>query len=229
MAYKRPTSSDVLFEGDALTSAMIGIGMNFAGSGAKEPNVEDTLLSASVCGLEDDDLRVLAILVTWLGIHHPWINADRLLRAVRSHQAPRVLAFWSAVGHWLRKDRRLARLTGVYRGPRLDLLRTGTDFQIRRHGEDLRFTGSPLRVPTGILRDRPADVLTPRELAKRHRMYRLRILIGPTYRADMWAALDREPSLSLAALARTAYGSFATASQVKHDWTLLKRGSQPAA
>lgn len=229
MAYKRPTSSDVPLEGDALTSAMVGIGMNLAGKAAKEPNIEDTLLSASVCGMEEDDLRVLAVLVTWLGIHHPWINADRLLRAVRSQQTPRVLAFWGAVGHWLRKDRRLARLTGVYRGPRLDLLRTGTDFQIQRHGEDPRFMGSPLRVPLGVLRDRAADVLTPRELAKRHHIYRLRIVIGPTYRADMWGALDRQPGLSLAALARIAYGSFATASQVKHDWILLRREAQRAA
>lgn len=222
MAYRRPTSSEALLEGDALTSAMTGIGMNFAATAAKAPNIEDTLLSASVCGLEEDDLRVLAVLVTWVGIHHPWINADRLLRAVRSHQGPRVLAFWAALGHWLRKDRRLARLTNVYQGPRLDLLRTGTDFQIRRHGEDPRFAGGPLRVPAGVLRDRPADVLSPVELAKRHCTYRQRIVIGPTYRADMWAALDRQPSLSRAALARIAYGSFATASQVKHDWTLLK-------
>jgi hypothetical protein len=132
------------------------------------------------------------------------------------------MAFWAALGHWLRKDRRLARLTKVYQGPRLDLLRTGTVFQIRRHGEDPRFAGGPLRVPAGVLRDRPADVLSPVELAKRHRTYRQRIVIGPTYRADMWAALDRQPSLSRAALARIAYGSFATASQVKHDWALLK-------
>ncbi len=222
MAYRRPTNAAALLEGDALTSAMTGIGMNFAATAAKCPNIEDTLLSASVCGMEDDDLRVLAVLVTWVGIHYPWINADRLLRAVRGRQEPRVRALWAALAHWLHKDRRLARLTEVYTAPRLDLLRTGTDFQIRRHGEDTRFVGSPLRVPAGVLRDRPADVLSPAELAKRHRTYRMRILIGPTYRADMWAALDSHPNLSLADLARIAYGSFATASQVKHDWMLLK-------
>ncbi len=222
MAYKRPTSSGALLTGDALTNAMTGIGINFAATAAKAPNIEDTLLAASVCGMEDDDLRVLAVLVSWVGIHYPWINADRLLRAVRSRQEPRVVAFWAALGHWLRKDRRLARLTELYRGPRLDLLRTGTDFQIRRRGEDRRFAGSPLRVPAGVLRDRPADVLSPGDLARRHRTYRQRIVIGPTYRADMWAALDCQPSLSRAALARIAYGSFATASQVKHDWTLIK-------
>jgi hypothetical protein len=37
----------------------------------------------------------------------------------------------------------------------------------------------------------------------------------------MWALLDREPSLSASELARKAYGSFATAWQVKHDRALI--------
>jgi hypothetical protein len=224
MAYRRTVAAQMLIEGDALTSAMTGIGMSFAATPTKDANIEDVLISASVNGMEEDDLRTLAVLVTWIGIHHPWINADRLLRAVRSQPSTRVRAFWAAIGHWLRKDRRLARLTMVYQGPRLDLLRTGTDFQVRRRGEDLRFAHSPLRVPGGVLRDRPADVLSPRELAKHHRTYRQRVLMGPSYRADMWAALESHPTLSRAALARSTYGSFATAWQVKHDWELLKAG-----
>ena len=51
--------------------------------------------------------------------------------------------------------------------------------------------------------------------------YRYRVLIGPSYRADMWATLDREPGLSAAELARRSYGSFATAWKVKQDWALL--------
>jgi hypothetical protein len=105
--------------------------------------------------------------------------------------------------------------------PRADLLRTGTDFQISRRGEDQRFRNGPLRVPAGVLRDRPADILGPQALAKRHDTYRYRVLIGPTYRADMWALLDREPSLSASELARKADGSFSTAWQVKHDRALI--------
>jgi len=45
-----------------------------ANAGAGFDRHEDTLLAASVEGMERDDLRVLAVLVTWLGIHHPWIN-----------------------------------------------------------------------------------------------------------------------------------------------------------
>jgi hypothetical protein len=45
--------------------------------------------------------------------------------------------------------------------------------------------------------------------------------MGPTYRADVWAALELHPSLSAAALARQTYASFATAWQAKHDHELL--------
>jgi hypothetical protein len=64
-------------------------------------------------------------------------------------------------------------------------------------------------------------VLTPTALARRYRTYYYRVLMGPSCRADMWAALEREPTLSATELARQTYGSFASAWQVKHDWTVL--------
>ena len=78
-------------------------------------------------------------------------------------------------------------------------------------------------MPAGILRDRKEDVLSPIELARRHGAYRRRILLGPSYRADMWAELDRDPGLSVAELARLSYGSFATAWHVKRDWEVLEK------
>jgi hypothetical protein len=42
--------------------------------------------------------------------------------------------------------------------PRLDLIETGTEFQVNRHGEDPRFEGSAIRVAANVLRDRVADV-----------------------------------------------------------------------
>jgi hypothetical protein len=221
MGFRRDIAPGKLVRGDELTAAMTGVGMNFAAAPASNPNVEDTLLAASVEGLEHDDLRVLAVLATWLGIHGSWINADRLTAIVARQASKRVRAFWGAVGRWRSKDRRFARLARTYRGPRVDLLAVGTDFQIRRAGEDPRFAGSPLRVPANLLRDRKGDVLTPSELARLHRAYRCRVMLGPSYRADMWAELEAHPSLAPAELARRTYGSFATAWQVKHDFQVL--------
>ncbi len=222
MAFRRRTDPPSLPKGEALTAALVGLGMAFAAEPAREPNIENTLLAASIEGMEQEDLRVLAMLLTWLEIHSAWVNVDRLTCLVSQQGAEQVRAFWSAVGHWLGKDRRFARMAKAYTGPRRDLLGTGTDFLVRRSGEDPRLTEGPLRVPAGALRDRRGDVLRPAELAIRHRTYRCRILLGPSYRADMWAELEAEPSLTAAELARRASGSFATAWHVKRDWNLLK-------
>lgn len=225
MAHKRAIAPAQAPSGAALTADLVGIGLLVGGEGSRDPNIEDTLLAASVEGLEREDLRVLAVLVTWFGIHAAHVNADRLTRLVMLQASKRVRAFWSALGRWRATDRRFARLARAYRGPQLDLLSTGTDFQVARHGEDERFAGSKLRVPANVLRDRPSDVLQPAELARSHAAYRWRIVIGPTYRADMWAALERQPDLSAAALARATYGSFATAWQVRKDFATWSASS----
>ena len=223
MPYSRAIAPVEIAGPTALTSAMVGIGMNFAAPAVAEPNIEDTLLFASIEGMERDDLRVLAVLATWFGQHAPWVNADRLCKLVAVQKSGRVRAFWSALAHWQAKDRRFRRLAKVYRGPRVDLLATGNAFQVRRHGEDPRFAGSPLCAPANVLRDRPADILSPEQLALRHRAYRRRVMMGPSYRADMWAALERDPTLSATELARKTYGSFATAWHVRRDFRLVGR------
>lgn len=206
---------------DALTAAMAGIGMNFATARATDPNIEDTLLFASIEAMENHDLRVLAVLVTWFSVHATWVNADRLTRIVAAENSTRVRALWSALARWHGRDRRFARLAKLHAAARIDLLAVGTDFQLHRYGEDPRFVGGPLRVPANVLRDRAADIEQPAQLSRRHHAYRCRILIGPTYRADMWAALEAEPTLAAAALARKTYGSFATAWHVRRDFALL--------
>jgi hypothetical protein len=217
-------------DAEALTAAMAGIGMGFAAAPSPDPNIEDTLLLASIEAIEGHDLRTLDLLATWFGIHAPWVLADRLTHLVEA-RGPRLRALWTALARGHAADRRLARLAAGYRGRRLDVLPAGTAFQIGRHGENPRFAGGPLRVPANLLRGRPADIWTPSELARRHRAYRSRIQIGPGYRADMWAALEADPTLTAAALARKTYGSFATAWHVRRDFVLLQspEGAPPPA
>jgi hypothetical protein len=138
---------------------MVGIGMLVGGVASPTPDLEATLVRASIEGMERGDLRVPAVLVTWFGVHAARVDADRLTRLVATQASKRVRAFWSALARWRATDRRFARLTRAYGGPRIDLLAAGTDFQVARQGEDPRFTGSKLRVPANVLRDRPADVL----------------------------------------------------------------------
>jgi hypothetical protein len=222
MVPSRSLVSEEAPDRDALTVAMAGIGMELAAPAASEPNIEDTLLFASAEAMDGSELRILALLVSWFGVHHEWVNADRLTKLVTARGSERVRALWAALAHWQVKDRRFARLAGCHRGAPLDLA-PGAEFQIRRHGEDARFAGSPLRVPANLLRDRPGDIASPQALARRHRTYRWRIMMGPSYRADCWAALEADPGLSAAALARHAYASFATTWQVKRDFAILRR------
>ncbi len=219
--FRRDAGARAPLGGDALTRAMVGIGMLFSAEPTVDANIEDTLLAASEEGMERDDLRVLAVLMDWLDLHAPWINADRLCRLVAAWGSPRTVAFWAAFAQRKRTDRRFSRLLPLAPEVRLDLLRVGTDFQVRRRGEEPRLQETCLRAPAGVLRHRPADVLPPSELAKRHRSYRWRVIIGPSYRADMWAALEANPGLNAAELARQTYGSFATAWQVKRDMALV--------
>jgi hypothetical protein len=205
---------------DVLTARMAGIGLNFAATPERDADIEGTLVQASSLGMDDADLRVLSVLTTWLGVHHAHVNADRLIRLVAEHESPRVHAYWAAVASWLAKDRRFARLSAS-EGAAVDLLPVGTDFQLKRKGEDERFVGSKLRVPRGTLRDRADDVLSPEALAKRHAGYRNRVVIGPTWRADVWTILEKAPGLTVAEVARRASCSFATAWQTAKDFKVL--------
>lgn len=227
MAFSRVTVPEGAVPAEALNRDMAGIGMNLGGRANHEANIEDTLLRASEEGMDRGDLRVLAVLTTWLGLHGARVNVDRIRKLLEARSSPRTRAYWAAVGRWLAKDRRYGRLVKLHRGEQVDLLDVGTNFQVRRHGVDPRFAGTALHVPGNVLRDRPADVLTPGELARRHRAYAWRIAIGPTYRADMWAVLEVEPDLRTAELARRTYGSFATAWQARADRGIL--ASAPVA
>lgn len=207
---------------EQLTARMVGIGLAFAAEPDVDADIESTLVFASVSGLEHDSLRTLAVLTTWLGVHHSHLNADRLIRLVAEQPSIRVRAYWAAIARWLKKDRRLARLEGFHDGPSVELLPTGTAFQIARRGEDPRFVGSQLLVPAGTLRDRADDVMPPHVLVRRHAGYRNRVLMGPSFRADVWTVMEKEPDLSVADIARRASCGFATAWQVVADFRLLR-------
>jgi hypothetical protein len=202
---------------------MVGIGMNFAAEPQVDADIETTLLHASELGMDEGELRVLSVLTTWLGVHHAHVNADRLVRLVGESPSLCVRAYWASVAAWLGKDRRFARLASGYDGAAVDLLPVGTDFQLKRRGEDERFAGTKVRVPRGTLRDRAQDVLIPEVLVGRHAGYRNRVLMGPSWRADAWTVLEQAPDLSIAEVARRASCSFATAWQAAQDFRLLRQ------
>lgn len=221
MPFRRSEVPGEVPDEETLTAAMVGIGMAFSAQPDEKANIEDTLLFASMAAMDRHDLRVLGVLVTWFETHHAIVNADRLFKLVQSLGSERVQALWCALATWQAGDRRFARMQALVRGRRVDVLPAGTDFQIKRHGEDVRFADTCLRVPANVLRARPEDVMSPTLLSLRHRVYHYRVMMGPVYRADLWAALEEDPTLPAAELARRTYSSFASAWQVKRDFAIL--------
>jgi len=53
--------------------------------------------------------------------------------------------------------------------------------------------------------------------------------MGPSFRADVWTALERAPDLSIADVARKASCSFATAWQAAQDYRLLRTADKGSA
>ncbi len=222
MAFRRKTMPPQRPAPHVLTGQMVGLGMNFAAPAIEDANIEDTIVFASELGMIDNDLRVLGVLVTWIEVHHAYINVDRLVRVVPRHASSRVRAFWAAVATWLDKDRRFSRLQDIHPGDRVELLAVGTRYHVERRGEDVRFDGTPLIVPAQILRRSSADVLSQVDLAKVHAGYRNRVHLGPSWRADVWTVLEQRADLSTAEVARRAYCAFATAWHAKRDFELLR-------
>jgi hypothetical protein len=221
MSFKRRKEPESFSTGDELTKKLIGIGFMLSGTPIYNGNIEDTIFAASIAGMAGD-FRILSLLVDWLDAHSKQVLADRLFKLANNCFDQRVKAFWKAIGKWKKSDPRFRRFAKLYRRQRIDLLFSGTEFHVRRSGEDVRFENSSLRVPaTAGLRHRPEDVMSPSEVAKIHHAYYCRLIIGPTYRADMWAELDLEPELAAAELARRTYGSFATAWEVKRQWEII--------
>lgn len=152
---------------------MIGIGMRFVGDADRTAPIEATLVAASAEGMDREDLRVLSVLTTWVDVHSACVDVRRLLRAL-TDQSARVQLFWSAIAHWQKADPRWARVEGIHCGERVDLLE-GAEFLLRRDGEDRRFAGGPMRVPSKTLRNGRSDVSAPQYLARHHRGYRRRL------------------------------------------------------
>jgi len=176
---------------------------------ATAPPPEQVIVSA-VTEAIPRDLRTLSVVTTWLDVHSARVHVAELTRflevGVAACRDPECFAaYWSGVAHWKRGDARWAKVAARFKGANVYLSGLPAELeeaQIARKGEDPRFLGSRLRVPLGLLRDRPADVDDPTTLARRHAWYRERVRQGPSYRADCWAELERLPDLSAAALAR---------------------------
>jgi hypothetical protein len=213
-----------LVPSSALNASMRGIGMRVGPVEPVPADLEVTLVSVAHHALPHD-YRTLGVLVAWFDVHQDRVNVPRLLRLVRTFtKAPLEKAWWASIATWLEgQDARWRPMTRIYQGKRLDLDDTVvTELQLRRVGHDSRFEHAPLRVHARLLRSRAADVDDPIQLAARNPLYLRRVQLGASYRADVWAALDDDPTATPAAIARKVGCAYETARSVARDWTTAR-------
>ena len=221
--------------GKSLDSDLKAIGFNINSKKKSiNPNIESAVISASIEAVNNKDNRIGGLLVDWITIHYLRVNVDRLTKFVFSLSDldyKSVKIFWCANAQRLVvKDQRFKRLSELYKGKRVDFadrfLKKGqrkvTKTIIEIKGADERFKRTCIRVPKGYFSERPYQIFPVSVIAKNHLPYRYRVMMGASYRADLWALLDSNPGISAYALGKKAHCSYRSAYIAKKDYELLK-------
>ncbi|MDE0119191.1 MAG: hypothetical protein OXM55_04195 [Bdellovibrionales bacterium] len=228
-------SNFIIETGKALDSDLRAIGFNLKGKKKSiDPNIEASLISASIEAVNNKDNRIGGLLVDWITLHYLRVNVDRLTKFVFSlsdSDYKFVKVFWCANAQRLFiKDQRFKRLSELYKGKRVNFadrfIKRGqqkvTKVLIEIKGEDERFKRTCIRVPEGYFSERPHQIFPVSVIAKNHLPYRYRVMMGSSYRADLWALLDIDPHISAYALGKKAHCSYRAAYMAKKDYGLLK-------
>ena len=221
--------------GNSLNSDLRAIGFNLnCKKQSVDSDIEISIISASIEAVNNKDNRIGGLLVDWMTVHYLRINVDRLTKFIFSLDDldyKFVKTFWCATAQrFFPKDMRFKRLSRLYVGKRVDFadrfsnLRTGkaTRMFIKMKGEDERFKGTCIRVHKGYFSERPRQIFSVSFVAQTHLFYRYRVMMGPSYRADLWAILKSCPDISAYALGKKAHCSYRTAYIAKKDYELLR-------
>ncbi|TVQ77721.1 MAG: hypothetical protein EA369_08580 [Bradymonadales bacterium] len=234
----RPRYPDLLPRKDEqdLANDLYAIGVNLTATAqVTDPNIEETLVLSSIEAVNHGDHRIAGILVDWISAHFLRINVDRLTNLVFGLSDEGfwwVKIFWCAnAQRFYPADARFRRLAHLYRGQRLDFSdrdtpnteRPVTEIFIQMKGLDERFEATCIRVPKNAFFHRPEQVFEADWIARHHMPFRYRVMMGASYRADLWALLRRNPKLSGYRLAKLAHCSIAAAARVKKDYLIVKR------
>lgn len=223
MSYKRKALPEVTYKDQDLYARLAGIGFRFAVVPVSQSPIEDTLISAACTAVEEDDRRLWVGLLDWWAVHHPYVNADRLLRALQELNKPKISALFSGLAQGTSPIGRFRGLAGLYRGKRLVLFSEDYRYRLARDGEVERFEHTSLAVPRSLYKESTRDIMTTHEVAMIHRPYYWRIVMGPVYRADLWSACEKGVVRTAYSLASEAYCSISVARKVLIDYRIASR------
>lgn len=223
MGFSRIFKSKHSLTGEELTKALVGLGFLLSSVSKKNVNIEHCLISLIKESFSDDlayDLRLLALLVNWLEIHISQVNANRFIKLIKDLENPKALIFLSGVFEHL-NDPRFKKFIEIYSSKKRTHFLKGSSFLVERNGEDSRFRNTKLIIHSKALSDRPDLILSPEVVSQKHLYYRYRVLLGPTYRADIIANLSIDENLSPAELARYHFTNYQTSYKAKKDFQIF--------
>jgi len=224
LAYLRQISPTSFSSGRELTKNLIAIGFNLEGRGNPSVNIEETIVAASLESIVRKDYRVLSLLIQWIETHSPFVLVDRLGKLASEIPHKKVRLFWCAVGQSLQgRDNRYLKLSKLFNKPKkTNILAIDVEFQKKRYGSYEFFDGTCIKIPKNFVRNRPQDILSVSKLAKIHGVYKNRVVMGASYRADLWATLEAERGkITATELARGAYCSYRSAWLAKEHFKML--------
>jgi hypothetical protein len=95
----------------------------FDGSREESPDLEETIMRATMCGMEDDDYRVLSLATQWLETHALILDLERIGGFLSANGHPRTRAFWCAIGQMFAHHPRFTPLTHFHTGGRMNLIK----------------------------------------------------------------------------------------------------------
>lgn len=227
--------NSIIKTGKVLDNDLRAIGFNLSGKKKSiDPNIESVIISASIEAINNKDNRIGGLLVDWISVHYLRINVDRLTKftfSLSDKEYKFVKIFWYANAQRLFiRDQRFKRLSQLYKKRRFNFadrfIKKGqqrvTKTLIEIKGEDERFKKTCIRVPKGYFPERPHQIFPVSLIAKNHLPYHYRVMMGSSYRADLWALLESDPNISAYALGKKAHCSYRTAYMTKKDYELLK-------
>lgn len=223
MGFTRIFKRDDYLSGQELNKALVGLGFLLSSNSKKNMNIEHILISIVKEVFSDGlayDLRLLGLFVNWIEVHSSQINANRFIKLTYALKSPLAIKFLAGVFEYV-KDVRFKKFVAENSPKRRVHFLKNSNFLLKKNGEDKRFKGTRLIVHSKALPNRPELILSPELLSKKHLYYRYRVLLGPTYRADIIAHLTVDENLSPAELARCHFTNYQTSYRAKKDFQIF--------
>lgn len=160
-------------------------------------DIEATLAEAFVAMADEENLRIISPVFTWIEEHGSSVIIEKLIKVIGGPKeeqrkislAGLVAKFALHNGHkrWLTVTKKFTNPSS----PRTIGPKAMTESLIALRGEEEWAKGSGFRVAKGVISTNKKWILSRKDLAKLHHQYRNRLIYGAQWRADIITAYEQ--------------------------------------